>query len=108
MNGKDKDDERFAMIARPMRRTDSRPRPKVCKRNRSRGTADRKTSKVCSAGMKSYRLDGALALCSKELMRAIYVEAPDKSGGRESRRFTASSTAFGFISADKLIKTEQV
>ena len=44
----------------------------------------------------------------RELVKAVYVEAPDKSGGKRKQKIPISYDLIGFIPVDVLTKAEQV
>ena len=43
----------------------------------------------------------------RELVKAVYVEAPDKSGGKRKQKIYISYDLIGFIPVDVLTKAEQ-
>ena len=43
----------------------------------------------------------------RELVKAIYVEAPDKSSGKRKQKIHISYDLIGFIPVDVLLKAEQ-
>lgn len=44
----------------------------------------------------------------RELVKAVYVEAPDKSSGKRKQKIHISYDLIGFIPVDVLLKAEQV
>ena len=43
----------------------------------------------------------------RELVKAVYVEAPDKSSGKRKQKIHISYDLIGFVPVDELIKAEQ-
>lgn len=58
-----------------------------------------------SAYLRNMALGGAYAL--RELVKAVYVEAPDKSSGKRKQKIHISYDLIGFIPVDVLTKAEQ-
>lgn len=44
----------------------------------------------------------------RELVKAVYVEAPNKDGGKRTQRINISYDIVGFITGDELMKAEKV
>ena len=51
--------------------------------------------------------DGTYPYALRELVKAVYVEAPDKSSGKRKQKIHISYDLIGFIPVDVLTKAEQ-
>ena len=62
---------------------------------------------VCSAGKRNSTLTELTPYALRELVKAIYVDAPDKSSGKRRQKVHIEYDLVGYIPVDELLKAEQ-
>ena len=71
-------------------------------------TTGREYRAVCSAGKeRNSTLTELTPYALRELVKAVYVDAPDKSSGKRRQKVHIEYDLVGYIPVDELLKAEQ-
>ena len=74
----------------------------------NRNNRQREYRAVCSAGKEEQHPHGLTPpYALRELVKAVYVDAPDKSSGKRRQKIHIGYDLVGYIPVDELLKAEQ-
>ena len=73
----------------------------------NRNNRQREYRAVCSAGKEEQHPHGLTPYALRDLVKAVYVDAPDKSSGKRRQKVHIEYDLVGYIPVDELLKAEQ-